>query len=93
MTSDIRYRCPKNGKFVNEWDCMMCSNPPEIDNEDYMLCWSYNTIFDSKERRYVSRWNNKWKSKIRNVPNPFKEPQRAKEYLENMYKAVDKIDK
>ncbi|MBA7490913.1 hypothetical protein ES702_01456 [subsurface metagenome] len=50
-----RYRCPKTGRWVSEFDCMMCNYPP---NDDYDYCWKYNMV-DTASTPIIPRWNNK----------------------------------
>ena len=36
----MRYRCPKNGRFVGYIDCMICIKPPKGFHEEGLYCIS-----------------------------------------------------
>jgi len=58
----MRYRCPKDGRFVSEFTCMYCYDPPE---PAYGVCREYNKNAQlsnpQKDRRGVYRLTEKGK--------------------------------
>lgn len=56
-----RWRCPLTGRWISEWGCMMCNNPPD---ENYDTCHKYNSV-DTESNTIIPRWNNKGQDRRR----------------------------
>lgn len=75
MKGEMRYRCPKTGRWVGEWRCMCCTGPPKgyversvskpgigPDGKEY---WGYTeycwayNMLDPDAKKIESRWDNK----------------------------------
>ena len=71
LMENMRYRCPKNGKWVDETDCMLCSRPPKGFHEEgmycvgpdgtkysiyYEFCWNYNLLDPDSPDGFKPRW-------------------------------------
>jgi hypothetical protein len=61
---DPRYRCPKTGQWVSEFNCMHCQDPP---GDDYDYCWAYNVVdpkaIHIKFARIEFRWDSQGRDK------------------------------